>query len=770
MNALYVKDANFHAYLNFRRSGKVKEISLKSLEMDEEDLRMKSAKFSTSYKIDTTQQQVWVYVAYKGQPVYSGIILTNEYDEQSGYYTYTTIGHQRWLTSKTWFVANPTNKEDSLYDSLKAFCKRIKQETSINGVILKPQKQYKAYKNTKNNWKLEDGLFYEDKTYYEILMSLVAKSNCAIDTYVDENNILHNDVIDIDHWQRNNSVKLTTAKLTDYEIKSDSTNIITQVYVKNSDIFTNHKVTEPSLERSKDLIGVNLSLYYGKMSSFANTMDNKYTVNTSNDDKEAVTDVEANEALARNKITSSMRDLMSFKITFDGYIPYIHTNMFIWFEVPPKHTLANYSQFVAKINKTTTRGGAYVLNRFYVEGLKITYDDKGISTEVTLNPFASDLSSYSNLYDEAQSSYEQANCKNSNNNSLNANSGSSDATTTQTITVTGKPSTGQAAKYYKYKNYTKTWKNYCPFCKKTGTLSDNPKGVPEHEITCDKKKGGCDADFDVTTGGDKNGNYRKYLVDVNGKSNTKTKVDITIGDSSGTGTDSSGGLTSTDTGTSGNCTSSGTSASGSYTTEANVQALANKLSTATDQLKIAKDMQQMKNKGAIGYHCHSGFCWTPTQVVAKGQANCCDGTRLQHTMSAFKGVNQSDLIFCHGHGHVWGKYKDIWCDWLGGGKWNGRPWGGYSLSKTSVFPNTPFQGACINPYYSCGADEDIPESVGWAKTFNDKLTEAQLKEAKDWAADNIENQPDYEELTFDDFEYYVDKYGLDSDLHGLNKF
>ena len=108
--------------------------------------------------------------------------------------------------------------------------------------------------------------------------------------------------------------------------------------------------------------------------------------------------------------------------------------------------------------------------------------------------------------------------------SLLRNSGDSEATTTQTITVTGKPSTAQAAKYYKYKNYTKTWKNYCPFCKKTGTLANNPKGVAEGEITCHKKKGGCDADFDITTGGDKSGSYRKYLVDVNGKSNTKTKV------------------------------------------------------------------------------------------------------------------------------------------------------------------------------------------------------------------------------------------------------
>ena len=107
------------------------------------------------------------------------------------------------------------------------------------------------------------------------------------------------------------------------------------------------------------------------------------------------------------------------------------------------------------------------------------------------------------------------------------------ATATQCITVTGKPSTGQAGQYYKYQDYTKTWKNWCPFCHKTGTLTDNPKGVYEHEITCDKSKGGCDADFDVTTGADKSGSYRRYLQDANGNSNSKNKIDTTIGDSLG---------------------------------------------------------------------------------------------------------------------------------------------------------------------------------------------------------------------------------------------
>lgn len=104
-----------------------------------------------------------------------------------------------------------------------------------------------------------------------------------------------------------------------------------------------------------------------------------------------------------------------------------------------------------------------------------------------------------------------------------------DSTTTDSITVTGKPSTGQAAKFYDYKDYTKTWKNYCPLCGQSGKLSDNPKGTAEGEITCDKSKGGCDADYDICTGGDKSGSYRAYLVDTNGKSNTKDSVDTSIG-------------------------------------------------------------------------------------------------------------------------------------------------------------------------------------------------------------------------------------------------
>ena len=53
---------------------------------------------------------------------------------------------------------------------------------------------------------------------------------------------------------------------------------------------------------------------------------------------------------------------------------------------------------------------------------------------------------------------------------------------------------------YAYKIHEKTWKNYCPLCKRSGTLTFNPKKAPEAELTCGNGHpphygGGCDADF-----------------------------------------------------------------------------------------------------------------------------------------------------------------------------------------------------------------------------------------------------------------------------------
>ncbi len=82
------------------------------------------------------------------------------------------------------------------------------------------------------------------------------------------------------------------------------------------------------------------------------------------------------------------------------------------------------------------------------------------------------------------------------------------------ITVNMMPSCGCCAGT-PYKRYTKTWENYCPNCKRHGTLRDNPKGVYEGEITCSMKAGGCDADYCGYCGGDKWGGGKCRRVKLN---------------------------------------------------------------------------------------------------------------------------------------------------------------------------------------------------------------------------------------------------------------
>lgn len=78
--------------------------------------------------------------------------------------------------------------------------------------------------------------------------------------------------------------------------------------------------------------------------------------------------------------------------------------------------------------------------------------------------------------------------------------------TLPTITITAKPSAGGTGLSYKW--YTTTWINYCPLCGHYNTLTINPKGVYERELTCSY----CDADYCGASGKEKSYTCKGYLT------------------------------------------------------------------------------------------------------------------------------------------------------------------------------------------------------------------------------------------------------------------
>lgn len=714
-------------------------INISDFSISEEDLRKKSCKFNTFRKIDITEARWFVFSFYNKKCVFGGVILSTDYNESDGSYTVQCQDFNRWLTTKTWLVNEEDNQ--SIYQLITTLCNNftVKYNGFYNGMesyYLAKKNEYELYptkmkesteaigstvstEEDTEGLNQKPGVFYEDKTLEEILRSLWSASNCAVDMYMDNVNTLRFDPITLESWQNPKSLYFTTKNLSDYSYKNDATNIVTEVTIKDTDIYSNHTITKPNMFFPKEVMGFDLVAYFGLLNVFVqntnstSTSTSTSTTNTSTDSdtsdsdstdttsteeteeekaealaKLKVENAESNEKLARAKFSEGLRDLMSFTITYNGFVSELHTNMFIWFELPEKHVLSNYRSMVAGIDKTTTRGGSYVLNRYYVEKVETTFDNSSIQTKITLNPFASDLSSYYKTYIDAISKYEQANCTSD---SSSSTSTDTSATTSETITVTGMPSTGQASKYYSYKKYTKTWKNYCPLCKKSGHLSDNPKGVYEHEITC----GACDADYDVVTGGDKSGSYRAYLTDSNGKQNTKSSVDTSIGGgTSSDGTSTSSGATSSTGASSSTCVNSSsgsTDMSQAGTVSATVKAKANQVTNLTG-IEAVKVMASW-NGSNIQWENEKGFYQTPERTLSRMTANCCCKADLLLQMSAVKGVIGMYVHVKGGKGgHVFCRFNGTYVDPTK----RSNQWGNYCKGFGTIpgtqttYPKKPF--------------------------------------------------------------------------------
>ncbi len=727
-----------------------KIIEYQNYSIKEADLRIKTASFTTPEYLDLTAGQHKVRITSEGHENYEGIILSIEEDTDTGMYTYETIDSlNRVLSQKVYKVF----KNVTVFEALKSLLKQVGQTSALQPKSKYLQKQYDDIESF-NPMNKRFSAIYDKVTLGEAIRSLVYQEKCFIDFH---SNGVGGAVIEPykpDNWL-GNGLYFTTGELASYTLGFDITDIITNVEVKSTNALGKTKSYS-----SKELLGINLALYYGEMGT---------VIDNPNSDNSTVTST-------ANTNTSG--------------------------------------------NVTKSKGR-------------------------TKNKF--------NTAAEAKKVNPPANCP--------------------TIKVTGKPSAGGGMPPYSYRNYTKTWANFCPICNSYGYLKDNPKGTAEHELTCSK----CDSDWDVVTGRNKAGNcpnpgckYKDvYLIDANGNRNRKGNISMSVGNinsPSNTTTLTSinsnksivdsnsasnveinkqkameamtesvrnlltfkiklpGGnpllkklhtnsfiwtelpkrfqlknfskttksmvgsytrysgyelnrwyveavtITNDDSGlwfeielnpfaspystytnilesatnsytsaTTKTTTNSSTdSSSGGYAASKSVQELANKLTNSTNPNVIMKDLVKMRNTPHMNYDYYYNFTHCPDYCAKNKIANCCDGTRLMFTMGAFKNVPTSNLVYIHINNHVYGKYKGTDYDWVKSGK-IGVHWGSGGILQRSTFPKLPFG---VN---NCGG--------------GNILKDYEITEINDLINEAITEHPTYSEVEFDDMEYDLEKIG-----------
>lgn len=117
------------------------------------------------------------------------------------------------------------------------------------------------------------------------------------------------------------------------------------------------------------------------------------------------------KAAALKDITDSVRDLLSLKITLplgNPNLKHVHTNQFLWTDLPEEFELANFEEISKALNSSDARWSGYVKNRWYIEAVTITNDGSKFEMELSVNPFASSVTRFRDERNSFRKAYNDA--------------------------------------------------------------------------------------------------------------------------------------------------------------------------------------------------------------------------------------------------------------------------------------------------------------------------------------------------------------------------
>jgi len=260
-------------------------------QIKETDMRQETASFTTPQYLDLTTGVYCVLISSPYHKNFGGIILSVEYDEDEGMYTYQCQDFSRTYQSKFDLVTNNV----TLHRILKTLI--TKGGIPISGAIsnslaeswkkvlsgLKPAYQYeqKYYGSSKNFNPMTEkrSIILKNKTFIEAIRDLVYGTSAYIDVYFDTYGICHINPYHKDDLKK--GLVLSANTVTDRKFKFDTTNIITGTVVQS----TNNLVAGNYYDASK-IVNLDLGVFFGDLTA---SISNPSSTSTSTSTKKSTT-------------------------------------------------------------------------------------------------------------------------------------------------------------------------------------------------------------------------------------------------------------------------------------------------------------------------------------------------------------------------------------------------------------------------------------------------------------------------------------------------
>ena len=264
-------------------------------EIRETDMRQKTATFSSPNYFDLTTGVYVVLIASPYHANFGGVILSVDYDEETGLYDYKCQDFSRWYQSKIYLQATKRPLHRLLQHLItkggipftrapkKSELKMYKE--SLSG--LRPAKYYdqKLAGSTIsfNPMTQKVSIRAKGKSRIELIRDLVYGTGAYIDVYFGNNGVLQV----VPYHKKDlfeSGLHLTTQEIASRKFNFDTTNIITGVDILD----TGDKLKQYT---AKDLTNVNLSAFFGNLYSYIDNSSTSTAKNKTGSKKQSTTTV-----------------------------------------------------------------------------------------------------------------------------------------------------------------------------------------------------------------------------------------------------------------------------------------------------------------------------------------------------------------------------------------------------------------------------------------------------------------------------------------------